>query len=173
MNDTRLQALMDREAIRDCLYRYCRGIDREDEAALRSTYWPEAIDTHGAFSGRAEDFITMAMRRLPKMERSIHQIHNVLIAFEAGGLSAVVESQFSAFQREPDADGVMAQWDMRGRYLDRFERRGDEWRVARRLVVFDWAEQMPLPPGTEAARFGFRTPIGAPFPHDPVYSFPD
>ncbi|WP_352842599.1 hypothetical protein [Mesorhizobium sp. M0933] len=24
------------EAIRDCLYRYCRGIDRADEAALRS-----------------------------------------------------------------------------------------------------------------------------------------
>ena len=32
-----LHALLDREAIRDCLYRYCRGIDRADEAALRST----------------------------------------------------------------------------------------------------------------------------------------
>jgi hypothetical protein len=25
-----------------------------------------------------------------------------------------------------------------GRFLDRFERRGDEWRIARRLVVVDW-----------------------------------
>lgn len=173
MSDPRLQELIDREAIRDCLYRYCRGIDRADEAALRSSYWPDATDDHGGFRGRAEDFIIMAMQRLPKMERSIHQIHNVLIAFEAGGLSAVVESQFSAYQREPGAGGVMTQWDMKGRYLDRFERRGQEWRVARRLVVFDAAEQMPLPPGTEAERFGFRTPIGAPFPHDPVYSFPD
>jgi hypothetical protein len=25
-----------------------------------------------------------------------------------------------------------------GRFLDRFERRGDEWRIPRRLVVVDW-----------------------------------
>jgi hypothetical protein len=29
---------------------------------------------------------------------------------------------------------------------------------------------MPLPPGTEAERFGTRTPIGSAFPGDPVYS---
>ena len=31
-----LDALLDREAIRDCLYRYCRGIDRCDEETLLS-----------------------------------------------------------------------------------------------------------------------------------------
>ena len=29
-----LRDLLDREAIRECLYRYCRGIDRLDEAGL-------------------------------------------------------------------------------------------------------------------------------------------
>jgi hypothetical protein len=164
--------LLDREAIRDCLYRYCRGVDRADEAALRSAYWPDATDDHGGFSGSATAFIDMAMRRLAKMERSIHQIHNVLIAFEDDGCAALVESQFSAFQREPDANGTMTQWDMKGRYLDRFECRGGEWRVQRRLVVFDWVERMPLPPGSEAERFGSRTPIGGRFPDDPVYNFP-
>lgn len=42
-------ALWDREMIRDCLYRYCRGIDRTDEAALRSAYWPDGTDDHGAY----------------------------------------------------------------------------------------------------------------------------
>ena len=28
--------LLDREAIRECIFRYCRGIDRQDEQALRS-----------------------------------------------------------------------------------------------------------------------------------------
>ena len=51
MSATDLQALLDREAIRDCLYRYCRGIDRADEAALRSAYWPDATDCHGAWNG--------------------------------------------------------------------------------------------------------------------------
>ena len=43
-----LQSLLDREAIRDCLLRYCRGIDRCDEEALRSAYWEDATDCHAS-----------------------------------------------------------------------------------------------------------------------------
>src|SRR5579862_3908887 len=43
--------LADREAIRDCLYRYCRGVDRCDMELLRSAYWPGAMDTHTGFKG--------------------------------------------------------------------------------------------------------------------------
>ncbi|MEG3123645.1 nuclear transport factor 2 family protein [Sphingomonas sp. GB1N7] len=171
MTDPQLRQLLDREAIRDCLYLYCRGIDRADEAALRASYWPDATDDHGPYKGSASGFIDMAMPRLRRAERSIHEVHNVLIAFEDDGQCARVESQFSAFQREPDANGTMTQWDMKGRYLDRFTKRGDEWRVQSRVVVFDWAELMPLPPGTEAERFGGRTPIGGRFPDDPLYAF--
>ncbi|MDX0110591.1 nuclear transport factor 2 family protein, partial [Sinorhizobium meliloti] len=32
MDEANISELLDREAIRDCLYRYCRGIDRGDEA---------------------------------------------------------------------------------------------------------------------------------------------
>lgn len=165
-----VQQLIDREAIRNCMYSYCRGIDRADEAALRAAYWPDATDDHAGFSGLASAFIDYALQRLPRMERSIHHVHNMLFAFADDGRSAAVESYFSAYQREPDATGTMVQWDMKGRYLDRFEKRGDTWRVARRLVVFDWAEQMPLPPGSEAERFGHRTPIGGRYPDDPVYT---
>ncbi|BEP46256.1 hypothetical protein GmRootV15_68450 (plasmid) [Variovorax sp. V15] len=59
-----LEALLDREAIRDCLYRYCRGIDRCDEAALRSAYWEDATDCHGAWKGSAEGFIAQALDKL-------------------------------------------------------------------------------------------------------------
>jgi hypothetical protein len=38
--------LADREAIKHCVLRYCRGLDRLDEAMLREVYWPEAIDDH-------------------------------------------------------------------------------------------------------------------------------
>lgn len=51
-----IQNLLDKEAIRDCLYRYCRGIDRADEAILRSAYWPDAHDRHGAYVGDVEGF---------------------------------------------------------------------------------------------------------------------
>lgn len=35
-------------------------------------------------------------------------------------------------------------------------------------MVFDWAEEMPLPGGTEAERFGPRTPFGGLYPDDLV-----
>jgi hypothetical protein len=108
------------------------------------------------------------MKTLPYIERGIHQIHNILIEFRPGG--AAVESYFSAFQRQRGPNGQMQQWDMKGRYLDWFVKRSGEWRILDRVVVFDWTEEMPLPPGTEAERFGSRTPIGSAYPDDPVYT---
>lgn len=165
-----LAELAAREAIRDCLYRYCRGVDRADEAALRSAYWPDATDRHGPYQGDADGFVVWAMTALRQAERSIHRITNVLIAFDDAD-TARVESCFDARQRQPDPAGRMRQWDLAGRYLDRFERRGGAWRIANRLVVYDWVEEMPVPHGGEAERFGVRQPIGAPFPHDPLYAF--
>lgn len=50
-----------------------------------------------------------------------------------------------------------------------FEKRGEEWRVAERVVVYDWVEEQPVPTSSEQSRFGVRQPIGAPFPDDPIY----
>lgn len=161
--------LIARERIRDCLFRYCRGIDRSDEAMLRSAYWPDGTDAHGPYNGSASGFIDWALRTLPSIERGIHQIHNILIDVRSDG--AAVETYFSAFQRQPGTDGKLTQWDMKGRYLDWFTERDGEWRVFRRLVVFDWIEELPLPTASEADRFGARQPIGGRFPDDPVYTF--
>jgi hypothetical protein len=169
MDSAKLQELVDREAIRDCLYRYCRGIDRADEAALRSAYWPDAHDRHGAYVGPAEGFIEMARAVFKTGPRNIHQITNVLIEFD-GAASAAVESYFTALQRGPDREGVTRQVLLCGRYCDRFEKRGEEWRVADRVVVYDWVEEQAPPAASEDDRFGPRQPIGSPVPADPVYA---
>ncbi|WP_233355927.1 nuclear transport factor 2 family protein [Henriciella aquimarina] len=163
-----MKALLDREAIRDCLYRYCRGIDRADEEMLRSAYWPDGTDNHGPYQGSAAGFVDWAMKTLPYIERGIHQIHNVLIEFRAGG--AVVESYFSAFQRQMGPERKLQKLDMKGRYLDWFTERDGEWRIQDRLVVFDWVEEMDVPPGTEEERFGPMKPIGGRAPDDPIYT---
>jgi len=167
MTDKKLEELLAREAIRDCLYRYCRGIDRVDEAALRSAYWPNGTDHHGPYQGSASGFVDWAMKTLPHIERGIHQIHNILIEFKDDG--ATVESYFSAFQRQPSPDGKMQNLNMKGRYIDWFTKREDEWRILNRIVVFDWVEDLPMPEGTEAERFGRMTPIGGRWPDDVVY----
>lgn len=167
MTDKKLEELLAREAIRDCLYRYCRGIDRVDEAALRSAYWPDGTDHHGPYQGSASGFVDWAMKTLPHIERGIHQIHNILIEFKNDG--AAVESYFSAFQRQPGPDGKMQNLNMKGRYIDWFTKREEEWRILNRVVVFDWVEDLPMPEGTEEERFGRMTPIGGRWPDDAVY----
>ena len=166
-----LQALLDREAIRDCLYRYCRGIDRLDEEALRSAYWPDATDRHGAYQGPAAGFIERALRNLQSAGRMVHQLGNILI--DLHGDSAAAESYFLAFQEEAAADGGARETLLCGRYVDRFERRGGEWRIAARTVTYDWMRTTPLERPLAADAFGVRQPTGGRRPDDPVYDLLD
>lgn len=168
MDTKHLQELVDREAIRDCMYRYCRGIDRADEKALRQSYWPEAQELHGIYTGSSEGFINFAMEVFKTKPRNIHIISNILIEF-LGQTSAVVESYFTALQRGPDRDGAVRQYLIVGRYCDRFEKRGEEWRVIERVVTYDWLEEQKPPTETEEERFGTRLPIGRAYPDDPIY----
>lgn len=169
MGQAKITELRDREAIRDCLYRYCRGIDRADDAALRSAYWPDAHDNHGAYRGSAEGFFEFALGLFKTGPRLIHQITNVLIEF-IDASEAVVESYFTALQRGPDNDGEARQVLLCGRYCDLFQKREGAWRIAERTVVYDWIEEQTPPTVPEAERFGLRQPIGAVHPNDPVYA---
>jgi hypothetical protein len=167
-SSVQLQALLDREAIRDCLYRYCRGIDRVDEEALRSAYWGDATDCHGAWNGSASGFIDQALQRLRQGGRRVHQVTNVSI--ELHGDAAAVESSFFALQVAADAPA--RETFLCGRYVDRFERRRDQWRIAARTVVYDWIEERQRPElvQDDNALFGKRQPVGGAAPHDAVYA---
>lgn len=55
-----VRELKDRQDIRDCLVRYCRGVDRFDREMVRSAYHPDAMDDHGDFVGGVENFIDWA-----------------------------------------------------------------------------------------------------------------
>lgn len=165
--DLALQSLLDKEAIRECLYRYCRGIDRVDEDALRSAYWPDATDHHGPFVGTANGFIDWAVERLRTSRRMVHMIGNISIVLQ--GSVAAVESYFQAFQEDRNANDEPEETFMCGRYVDLFERRDSEWRIASRKVVFDWIRQSRLPDSSDADRFGPRQPVGCPKPEDAYY----
>lgn len=167
--DNALQSLLDREAIREAVFRYCRGIDRVDEEALRASYWPDATDCHGAYRGSATGFIEAALPKLRQSGRMIHHVGNLSI--ELRGRQAAVETYFLAWQRDRQGDGSEHETFLAGRYVDRFDKRGDEWRVAARVVVYDWVQPMgAAPTASEVERFGPRTPIGARKPEDPWYA---
>jgi hypothetical protein len=163
----RLQQLLDREAIRDCLYRYCRGVDRADEAALRSAYWPDATGRHGAYQGSGTAFVDQVLENRKTGGRTIHMIGNILI--DLRGNVAAVESYFRTTLASRDPQDAPQETLLAGRYLDRFECREGEWRVADRTVVYDWLRQTPLPAELVPEVFGLRQPTGARMPDDPLY----
>jgi ketosteroid isomerase-like protein len=168
----RFEEMLAKDAIRECIYRYSRGIDRADEKALVSSYWPDATDCHGAYSGPVSGFFDRVRAVWTAGARNIHHVTNILIDLE-GPARAAVESYFLALQRGAGPDGVLRQVMLSGRYCDLFEKRGDDWRVARRVVVYDWVDPQPVPETSEDARFGARKPIGAAHPEDPLYALLD
>lgn len=166
----------DREAIRDCLYRFCRGIDRIDAELILSAYWPDGIDEHGNFSTKsAQEFVDHAVPILQAMELTKHIVTNILI--DIRGDSAYVESYVQAFHRLCKPDGTKYDNLASSRYIDHMERRDDEWRIKKRVVVRDWFREFPgwseWAGGemAKALRYGKDRPlgIGARKPHDISY----
>jgi hypothetical protein len=109
------------------------------------------------------------MPRLRAGGRGIHQLTNCTI--ELHGRLAAVETSFFALQTTAAAPEHAT--FLCGRYLDRFEQRGGEWRVADRTVVYDWIEERTRAElAQEDARlFGRRQPTGTRGPGDPLHAF--
>jgi len=157
-----LASLLDRQAIHEVMMRYCRGVDRQDAELLRSTYWPDAWDDHGLFSGVRDDFVAWVIPFLrDSFSTVIHNIGNELVELE--GDIAFSESYFSGYY-ELTHNGLAHTRVSCGRYIDRFERREGEWRIARRTVVNDWGRLDPLDIPTS------RSTPGGSYPLDPVYT---
>jgi hypothetical protein len=66
----------------------------------------------------------------------MHMVGDSIIDF-AGADSAFVETQVLVHQQRLDERGPFLE-TFGGRYVDRFERRDGEWKIADRLVVHDW-----------------------------------
>ena len=137
--DQLLAELADREAIRECFARYARGFDQGQPELVRSAYWPEARHT-GTVEGSPEDLIAASIPRLQAMDLTLHQLGQSLIRIQ--GMEAGAETYFFAFHRITK-DGVSRYILMGGRYADRLEKRGHEWRLINRRVYFNWVHEVP------------------------------
>jgi len=160
--------LADREAIRECLYRYARGVDRLDAEMVRSAYWPDCVDEHMNFTGNAEEFIAWAFPIMGSMDQTLHMIGNVLMTIS--GDRADAESYFYGIHRITSPDGTKSDVIGAGRYLDTFERRGEEWRVLTRRVVTDWFRQYPDSADWSQGMLGIPVEPGRRFPGDDSYT---
>jgi hypothetical protein len=127
-----VQQLADREAIRDAALRYAHGLDRLDAEWMRSAYWPDAIDEHGNFNGNAHEFVDYCMTAHDRWSWTMHSIFNHQIELDADGVHASGEI-YNVTSMGRVASPAIDTWY--GRYLDRYEQRGGEWRILHRVCV--------------------------------------
>jgi hypothetical protein len=166
--DAAIRELLDREAIRDCLHRYTRAVDRRDFQLLETVFWPDATDNHGAFNGPIADFYPWVAERVRTWPRTQHNIQQIIISIV--GDEAAVETYFVAYQLKPNGNGGFFDEYVAGRYLDRMTRRENDWRVQKRITCFDWFRHMPDTSEWAASPFGQGRAMGAYKPQDPMYA---
>ena len=130
----RLEALESRETIRNVLYRYCQAVDRGDLELMKSCYHEDSTDDHSFFSGNGFEFAEYVLPQLEMLEVSVHSLTNPMI--DLMGDCANVQTQWSVIHRIKGVNGLTDLWHQ-GRYLDIFERRTGEWKIAKRVAVLD------------------------------------
>jgi hypothetical protein len=161
--------LVDKSAIHECLLRYCRGADRRDLDLLKTAFWPDATADHGAaLNGNAWDEFTRIMSGGNKPEyQSLagqHHVTNHLI--EVAGDVAHGEAYALAYYLRESPDGGKELASIGLRYINRFEKRDGEWRIAHRISVHDWDRVDPIEKGFPA---GDTWAQGRRGPDDPSY----
>jgi len=140
--ETEIRLHLDKQAITEKLYVYCRAIDLGDTEMMRGAFWPDAFVDYGGFKGPVAETLFASSENSP-FSAMHHNVFNPLV--ELHGDRALSEAHFIAWIYREDENGAYDAWTG-GRYLDDFERREGDWRIVRRLVVHSWSRTGPKGP---------------------------
>lgn len=128
-----IQYLMDRTAILDCIARNARGCDRHDPEVLTSSYHEDGIDEHGYAVNPGHKYSEYANKvHAASSQQNMHNITTHIC--EIDGDVAHCESYVIGLFL--DNGGKSARL-ISGRYIDRLERRGGEWKITLRRSTVD------------------------------------
>ena len=121
--------LLDRDALRRRVERYATAVDRRDLEAAAACFVPEGRLTVGDLG------------RLSRYEVTAHLLGHS--NHDVDGDRATGESWCRAHHVYEEG-GVRRDWIMEIRYLDRYVRSGEGWRIEDRHLVVEWLEDRPL-----------------------------
>lgn len=140
--------LEDREAIRDILGAYAHAIDRRRWDMMENLFHDDAQFGFGPVAGDWRGFVEQARAIIDPCLATQHLLGQMLIGFEGADVAHAetymtamhtIPVGYSATEVFPDK-GKIYSAVVAGRYVDRFERRDGEWRIARRQGIYDWRE---------------------------------
>ena len=137
----RLEELLDRQDILDCLIRFSRGMDRFDRELFLSAFHSDAVVAAGPFVGGPVALYDWASKLHEQGQSSTH--HNLLNhTCDLDGDVAHTETYYLFVGRNRDETN----WVAGGRYIDRLERRDGSWKIALRTNAIEWSGMVPTLP---------------------------
>lgn len=150
-----VQRLLDERAIRDTLYAYARGVDRMDRPLTRSCWHADgSADYRGMFTGEVDALLDWMWKLHERMETHSHQMTNLRI--EVAGERAASETYVTVVLRTGAGRSPARDIFSRGRYVDRWSRRGGRWAIDHRIYLNDWMTELPVPAGATSPITGRR-----------------
>jgi len=132
-----LQALLDRDKVRDCVARLARGEDRRDAEIIKSCFWPDSTFDYAMYKGVFEEYLAWVVPGADAIIDTQHMLGQTVI--ELAGDTARAETHVFSYHRVDMGEGV-GEHDtcIGGRYLDELEKRGGTWAIKHRTMLYDW-----------------------------------
>jgi hypothetical protein len=135
----RLEDMLAKQDIYECLVRQSRGTDRGDKALFLSGFHEDSVVTAGPFVGSPADLFDWAAKFQAEMyTATCHQLHQM--SCEIDGDLAHTETYYLFI-------GCLAGGETNllagGRYIDRFERREGRWGMVMRNNFVEWTSTLP------------------------------
>lgn len=162
-----LNDLLVKERLHELEMAYCRGVDRRDACLLQSIFFEDAIEEHGdMYRGSAIEFVHWAIDEfLPQYENTTHYVLNEW--YRVNGDRAEGETHRISYHRQRKKSGELVETLAACRTFNRYECRGDEWRIVYRGVARDWVTQRDAQEALYTGKFGM--PLSRPDSSDLSY----
>lgn len=125
-------ALVDRDALRDVLLAYARGVDAKDLARVAACFTPDAEYDGALGRGTIGDALRALDGAMRRYAATVHRIGNQTVAVD--GDQAHSETDCLAEHVLGDGGHLL----VAVRYRDDLVRSPDGWRIARRAVTTLW-----------------------------------
>lgn len=128
-----------RQAITDCIFRYCRSVDRLDVPLGHSIWHEDSFADYGAdyYRGPGPGVIDVICKAHLGLLHHSHQVTNILV--ELDGERAGSESYCTATLRMR-RDGRLMQMMVWSRYVDEWAYRDGRWGLVKRVAIRDFDE---------------------------------
>ncbi len=144
MNPTSDLALLEqveaKQALQQLNARFSRAMDRMDRCLMVSLWTDDGEVDWGPHKGSAKPFVIAATSPDETLERSFHSVSNEY--FEVDGHSAIGEISVIIVSTLVE-NGEKTDRLVGGRYLDRYRKEGEQWKIAKRTFIHDWNMHLP------------------------------